>query len=1356
MEIVKLHVQVDRNELTKLQADVDSLNGKKITLNTNEASDSVKEYSDTVKEASQSTETLFDKVNKFSQWYFISGAVAGVTRSIRDALDTMKEVDSELVVIRKVTGATGEELKQIEERAYETASAFGILANEYLESVAAFSRAGYKEQSEALAELSAKTQIVGDTNAETANQFLLSVDAAYKYKGNIEALTAVLDGANEIDNKYATSIEKIAEGLGTVAPVAAQAHVSIGELTAAIGTITAVTQRSGSEAARAFRALVLNILGDTKTEIDEGVTWTTGEIAGLRDVIKIYAKDAYEAAEATGSLIDPMEAIGGLAKSMEDGLLTEQKLMEMVSDIGGKLRTSQLLALIQNWDMYQSMLADYANAVGSADREVENALDSWERKSARLSNTWTQFISHLIETREIKGALDLLTGAVQLLDTGFGKAVVTMAALEAAIFAVTRAVKSMNTAFLSNPLFIAGAAGLGLAALIGYVSDLGTVTERAAKSVDEATQKAEKAESEIESINQKLEENNRLIDEHNNLGDNTGYVERLEAENVQLEAQKKLLEDIAAQERKKASGTAVSALTDVKARGFYGVNEAGITTYTSENGTLLDWAANLLNYNGTKDISNTINEVMEQVLMFRNALDETEPSAKALADRIDNELLPAYVNAGSSATEAAEQIANAIEDATGSVSLNVAEIQDRMDSLGTQIDNVQSAISALTAAQNEYNEYGSISVDTLQKLLTLDAEYVNAIFDETGALNLNGDAVADLLTDKSKLLEALAAEAVANYAAEEASRLLAEQTGETGDTADTASGKLQSAALAALRSGQDATTAASGWWELNSAIRAVAGEMGLNSFNTNTLVRNVSNYASNVRSLLQSAGSSVGSWSGSSYKSSGSSSRGSSGSNSASNAEKEALEEEKKRLQKEKKLMQKQREQEIDDIDAQRDAIKAEKKRLQGLRDEDLAGYETEKKRLQAQRDAELAAINEQIDQLKRQHQAQEDANRIAELELAVQEAELALLNAQNERTVRYYNESTGQWEWIADQAEIIAREQALEDARQKLADELAQQAYNEQLQTLQDQKKNLEEAWKKTLDNLDAQKEAQKAYWDKEIKVLDDTLDTLDAQKKGLQDYWKNAIDRLDDTIDTINEKLSDLKITVNVGGGGGGSGGGGGGGGSGGGGGGSGGGSDDKPIKTGENVSLLQRFLQKYFEANVPNDGVYGSATRNAVRKMQREIGQAQTDGYYSPLTVKALKSYANRYYNLHGIRYDQSIPPAVYDQGGVLRGLGGIKATSDDEIILPPHLAKNMLSPMADSMFAKRLAEMGYLYGRSNTPPQSVAGTVDNRIGSQHNGNVYQFGEIRIDEATAKNMSIYEFARSSRDLHLYSWGR
>lgn len=421
--------------------------GKKAQQSSEKAAEKVKSVGTAAKETSGFADLMGDSFGrvaaKMALWQVMGNAIAGLKRSFTEALETMKDVDDEMVTIRKVTGATTAELNRIEKQAYDTASAYGVAANEYLNSVANFSRAGYGEQASALAELATKTQIVGDTDAETAQQFLLSMDAAYKYQGSIEQLTKVLDGANEIDNNYATSIEKIAEGLGKVAPIAAQAHVGADELTAAIGTITAVTQRSGTEAATALRALFLNIIGDTKTEIDEGVTWTTGEIAGLRDVIKLYAKDAYDAAQATGSVINPMKAIAGLSQSMKDGLLTEQQLMEMVSDIGGKLRTSQLLALIQNWDMYESMLSDFAGAVGSADKEVENALDSWTRKTEILHNKWTEFISNLVETDTIKGALDLVINLVELLDSAGGHLVVTVGLLTGAVLLLGHAKKEL-------------------------------------------------------------------------------------------------------------------------------------------------------------------------------------------------------------------------------------------------------------------------------------------------------------------------------------------------------------------------------------------------------------------------------------------------------------------------------------------------------------------------------------------------------------------------------------------------------------------------------------------------------------------------------------------------------------------------------------------------------------------------------------------------------------------------------------------------------------------------------------------------------------------------------------------------
>ena len=531
----------------------------KVQQSTAKAAQSVKSVGTAAKESSGFADLMGDSfvrvAGKMALWQVMGNAIAGLKRSFTEALETMKDVDDEMVTIRKVTGATTEELNRIEKQAYDTASAYGEAADEYLNSVANFSRAGYGEQASALAELATKTQIVGDTDAETAQQFLLSMDAAYKYQGSIEQLTKVLDGANEIDNNYATSIEKIAEGLGKVAPIAAQAHVGADELTAAIGTITAVTQRSGTEAATALRALFLNIIGDTKTEIDEGVTWTTGEIAGLRDVIKLYAKDAYDAAQATGSVINPMKAIGGLAQSMKDGLLTEQQLMEMVSDIGGKLRTSQLLALIQNWDMYESMLGDYADAVGSADKEVENALDSWTRKTEILHNKWTEFISNLVETDTIKGALDQVIALVEFLDSDTGRLVIQLGLLVGALTLANKGFTAlMNSSvgtFFGTLTSAIGGNAMAMTQLTGQMKGLvamlpklgigAAIFAALGVAISLSTEKARAYEKALEGVETAQSALSETEDEYETLISKTG--ELTEAEEKRLEVLRAIREE---------------------------------------------------------------------------------------------------------------------------------------------------------------------------------------------------------------------------------------------------------------------------------------------------------------------------------------------------------------------------------------------------------------------------------------------------------------------------------------------------------------------------------------------------------------------------------------------------------------------------------------------------------------------------------------------------------------------------------------------------------------------------------------------------------------------------------------------
>ena len=391
-------------------------------------------------------DTFSHIVGKITVWQVVNAAVAMVKRSFVEAIRTMKQVDTEMTAIQKVTGNTAAEMEKLGNTAYEAASKYGVAVTDYLESVGTFAKAGYKEMSEDMAELATKTQLVGDVTSDIANQFILSADAAYKMKGNVEELNDVLDKANEIENNYATSIQKMAEGFPIVANVASMANMSIDELMAALGTITAVTQESGTKAATALRALILNIIGDTETEIEDGVSWTKDEINSLNDALWIYAEDAMKAAQASGTLVDPMKAIASLSKAYKDGLLSQAELANLESDLGGKLRTNQLDALVKNYDMYAEMLDKVANSAGSADKEVSIMLNSWESKTNILKNKWTEFISHMTDTDLIKGALDGLIKLVEALDSGFGKFMATTAGVAAAFTVLYKAMVAVEKA----------------------------------------------------------------------------------------------------------------------------------------------------------------------------------------------------------------------------------------------------------------------------------------------------------------------------------------------------------------------------------------------------------------------------------------------------------------------------------------------------------------------------------------------------------------------------------------------------------------------------------------------------------------------------------------------------------------------------------------------------------------------------------------------------------------------------------------------------------------------------------------------------------------------------------------------
>lgn len=349
----------------------------------------------------------------------INQAFTALRSNIKETLNVMKAVDTQLINIQKVSGKTSQEIAAIGERAYDTAARYGVAVEDYLSAVYSFQKAGLGENAEELAELATKTMLVGDTTSAVAEKFLISSNAAWELHGNIAELNKVIDEADYINNNYATTLDKIAAGLPIVASVAANAGMSYSETMAALGTIQSITQESGTKSATALRALILNIekeAGSYLTEDGEEFEVTEESIKGLQGLLEKYAKTEMDAARATGELINPMTAIKALFEGMRNEDLNENELFQLLSAMGGKLRTNQLTALVKNFDMFDQMLQQLGDSAGTADKEIELMMQAWEKKTQVLKDRWQQFIAGLVSTDEIKGLIDDITEFVTNLD----------------------------------------------------------------------------------------------------------------------------------------------------------------------------------------------------------------------------------------------------------------------------------------------------------------------------------------------------------------------------------------------------------------------------------------------------------------------------------------------------------------------------------------------------------------------------------------------------------------------------------------------------------------------------------------------------------------------------------------------------------------------------------------------------------------------------------------------------------------------------------------------------------------------------------------------------------------------------
>ena len=319
---------------------------------------------------------------------------------IKLAITEIKELDTILTEISKRSDLTGTQKRQLVTNTYDTAGRYGRTANDYLSGVQQMNRAGfYGKKGSGMAEQSLLAQSAGGISPELADQYVLATNNAYRYNGETEKINAVLDGQNNITIKNNIALADMAAAMIEAGEAASGYKVEIEDLSAMIGTMESVTKLGGNEVGTAAKDILTNLQNNT-----------SGNIA---DTLNKAKAPMSEKVNGMDRLRDPVSILRDLANTYNQLGAGDPLRTEILTNIGSEFHADKLAALLQNMDLYDKMLVDYSEGNGSALEQANQSAETLTGTIHQLSNSWTEFVSSIVDSDGLKSGVSLLNGLVE-------------------------------------------------------------------------------------------------------------------------------------------------------------------------------------------------------------------------------------------------------------------------------------------------------------------------------------------------------------------------------------------------------------------------------------------------------------------------------------------------------------------------------------------------------------------------------------------------------------------------------------------------------------------------------------------------------------------------------------------------------------------------------------------------------------------------------------------------------------------------------------------------------------------------------------------------------------------------------
>lgn len=339
-----------------------------------------------------------------------------IIQEIKQAVNTVVELDTALVDLKKTTTMSGSDLEAFYKDANKAAKELGVTTKDIIQSAADWSRLGFsdKKSSETMAKLAAQFAAISPgVDIEQATTGLVSTIKAYGIDVD-DVLDGVMSKINIIGNTAATSNEQIITGLQNSASAMAAMNSTLEENIALFTAAQEITQ-DDSKVGNALRSISMRVRGyDEETnELSEDLANITGEVYDLTKVTengKGVSLFTDETQEHYKSIYQYLKEVSEVYDE-----LSEKKQQQLMEKLFGKNRASVGQAILQNFEAAEKAMDNMANSAGNADAEMSVITESLEYKLNALSQTGVGIIQNMFPREEIGVAVDALTGLLSII-----------------------------------------------------------------------------------------------------------------------------------------------------------------------------------------------------------------------------------------------------------------------------------------------------------------------------------------------------------------------------------------------------------------------------------------------------------------------------------------------------------------------------------------------------------------------------------------------------------------------------------------------------------------------------------------------------------------------------------------------------------------------------------------------------------------------------------------------------------------------------------------------------------------------------------------------------------------------------